>query len=127
MSYDEISDFPCEELQLIANELGIDIANLLCEKLKGLQFVIPQKWKENDLIFQIIGKGTADKLSKSFSGMSLYIPKNTSINFVQKKIRELYDGTNAKHIALLLAVSEKTVFKYINITPAKKEEKGLFD
>lgn len=65
---------------------------------------------------ELIGIEAMMKIVETFSGSMLYIPKVESVlaPIRDRHIREEFDGTNSRRLALRYNVSESWVFRVVN-------------
>lgn len=86
-------DMPNNDLRLVAESCGIEIAIRLLEELPGI---------------------------------SIFIPKSGFKRIVEGKIREGYNGTNAKELALMYGVSERHIYNIVSGSPMDELQARLF-
>ncbi|MCT4654379.1 MAG: hypothetical protein N4A65_01080 [Cohaesibacter sp.] len=116
-----------EDMNLIADILGMPIVEELMQKLPGIEIKVPTLWtKENPL--SRLSRETADLIISNFPGDKFYVP--TRLQPFDKKIeaRRLADeGKSPLDIALTLRISERYVRMLLagKVLPRRFDERQL--
>lgn len=64
------------------------------------------------------------KLWKCVPNLSLYISTKPLIEAKKRYIREFYNGSNVKHLAIKLDVSERFVYDVLAMTEERNDKQG---
>lgn len=120
-----------EDLRIIANDVGIDIARTLLKKIPGVTIQLPYKFDFNNSSIKLIsdrcGEDIVKKVHKHCGGMNFTIPKLLPRRVLQRYIRDNFNGLNAKNLTIELNISEKTFYNILGETMKKeKNEDDLF-
>jgi Mor family transcriptional regulator len=77
--------------------------------------------KDAQLIYEFCGHDILAALWKNFPGITIYLSKRSLVAAKQRYIRQFYDGSNIKRLALILDCSECFVYETLR-TERKKED-----
>lgn len=126
--FDDLS----QDLQIVANDCGIDIARLILQKLPGVILQITYKVDKTSttykLLLEKLGNDITKKMYEKLKGLTLNIPKSLPRSFIDRYIQKNFDGKNIKNIAIDLNLSEKTIYNILNrgVYQLNEEEENLF-
>jgi hypothetical protein len=81
---------------------------------------------DSAIIVEYCGIGTMKSLWQNLPSMSLYISTKPISSAKRSYIKKHYDGTNIKHLARQLEVSEKFVNDAIDEKPKRITQASLF-
>jgi len=108
-------------IDLIAEQVGVDIAKKIVKAYGGTRLYIPQTVKPDHPLAVMIGFDNAVKLGQYFFGERVIIPKRyNSMDYIRSAVPKLYNkGWKVRDIALAMDCCERTVF---SILRRKREE-----
>lgn len=74
------------------------------------------------IVAEQCGMETVHKLIASCGGINIYVPRAESIQpLVKRYVKQQFNGTNAKHLALHLGISERLVRKLLKEESNEKQ------
>lgn len=128
----EVDDFH-GDLQLVADQCGVDAALALHEKAAGVSIYLGNPGTPDyEFLTSICDEEKLNALMQAFFGMILYIPKTPSPRLAKKYIDAVNNGRNINEIAVALNLSKQMVYRLIATPSAEAlseedDEPTLFD